>query len=204
MAYPTPLDQVDPTSAEKAKLGANRIRDLAAAVRQRLNSIFNDPDGDPLTLRADTVGSAQIQAGAVGNAELAADAVTSDKIAALTIVNGDIADATIEVDKFSAALRTRLLDQTVYVAAYGALSPPLAVGTTTLILAFAPGQAGKTLVAWWSVLATADFTTDPIALGTTLQPFADGGKIGVVIRNHTGGALNPIGYSVSLAVLQEP
>jgi hypothetical protein len=52
MAYTDPvLDETIPPSTEKVKLGASRIRELTRALRERLASIFVNPDADPLVVK---------------------------------------------------------------------------------------------------------------------------------------------------------
>lgn len=52
MAYSGgPLDPTAPGQVEKAKLGASRIRALTLALKERLASVFVDPDADPLVIK---------------------------------------------------------------------------------------------------------------------------------------------------------
>lgn len=51
MTYSTNLDPTVPGQGEFARLGAGRIRDLTKAVKERLASIFVDPDVDPLVFK---------------------------------------------------------------------------------------------------------------------------------------------------------
>ena len=55
MTYSNNLDPTVPGQGEFARLGAGRIRDLTKAVKERLASIFVDPDADPLVFKPDTL-----------------------------------------------------------------------------------------------------------------------------------------------------
>jgi hypothetical protein len=56
MPYTDPvLDDTVPPSTEKIKLGASRIRALTNAIKERLASIFVDPDSDPLVIKPKTI-----------------------------------------------------------------------------------------------------------------------------------------------------
>lgn len=90
MAYDDPIDTDDPGGGEKIRLGAGRIRDLAIALKQRLASIFVDPDADPLVLKPSSVSATQIADGSITTIKLVDDSVTSAKI-----VDGAISDTKI-------------------------------------------------------------------------------------------------------------
>lgn len=51
MTYSGNLDSNLPGQGEFARLGAGRIRNLTKAVKERLASIFQDPDVDPLSFK---------------------------------------------------------------------------------------------------------------------------------------------------------
>lgn len=207
MAYADPLDQSDPSQAEKARLGAGRIRSLAAAVRQRLGSVFSDVDADPMVLRASTVGSLQITDGAVGTAELADLGITTAKLADASVSATKYVDASIEIAKLSAVARTTLTDRIVkdtYVLT--ALSPVLPANDKLVFSSANTGAAiiGKTLYAYWKATPAVDIASDAVIQGCTITPIANGNFIGVVVRNHTAGILNLNGYTIEVGVLVDP
>jgi hypothetical protein len=51
MTYSGTLDETVPGQGEFARLGAGRIRSLTLAVKERLASIFVNPDADPLVFK---------------------------------------------------------------------------------------------------------------------------------------------------------
>ena len=51
MAYINPFDETTPSDADPASQGDDRIREIKAAVNERLSTVFSNwPDGDPLEL----------------------------------------------------------------------------------------------------------------------------------------------------------
>lgn len=55
MSYSGTLDETVPGQGEFARLGAGRIRALTLAVKERLASIFVNPDADPLKFKLPVV-----------------------------------------------------------------------------------------------------------------------------------------------------
>lgn len=55
MTYSANLDPSAPGQGEFARLGAGRIRALTLALKERLASIFVDPDADPLVFKPSAV-----------------------------------------------------------------------------------------------------------------------------------------------------
>ena len=51
MSYSGPLDPTAPGQGEFARLGASRIRALTLAIKERLASLFVNPDADPLKFK---------------------------------------------------------------------------------------------------------------------------------------------------------
>lgn len=198
MAYTAPIDSADPLSSEKAKLGASRIRELALALRERLASIFTDPDADPLVLKPNTVNTAAIQDNAVTIDKIADAAVGASQLADAAVTASKIPDSTIPLAKFDNIAKATLAQKTDYnyIFAVGAMLP---VGASTIVVDASPHAGDR--FAHWLASPLGDFTTDPVALGTTLQPFSDSTKLGVVIRNHTGAPLAATGYILTVTVV---
>lgn len=51
MSYSGNLDETNPGQGQFARLGAQRIRELTLAVKERLSSVFVNPNSDPLKFK---------------------------------------------------------------------------------------------------------------------------------------------------------
>ncbi len=105
MPYANPLDPTSPSGGSNANQLDDRIRELKAALIERLLTIVTDVNAQPLVLKpdivtasailADAVGQAEIANNAVGTAELIDRNITAIKIALLAITSAEIADNAI-------------------------------------------------------------------------------------------------------------
>lgn len=80
MVYVNPFDPATPSDLDPAGQGDDRIRELKAAIIERLETLVADFDGDPLVLLADVIDSLQIKDGAVVTSKIPDNAITTPKI----------------------------------------------------------------------------------------------------------------------------
>lgn len=105
MPYANPLDPSTPSGGSNANQLDDRIREVKAAIIERLLTLVTDVNAQPLVLKpdvvnasaiaADAVGQSEIANGAVGTAELIDRNITAIKIALLAITSAEIADNAI-------------------------------------------------------------------------------------------------------------
>lgn len=62
MAFSHTIDPAAPSGGSQVSLGDDAIRELAAAVLERLTSAFQDPDADPMLVKNGAVHAAQLDA----------------------------------------------------------------------------------------------------------------------------------------------
>lgn len=102
MAYTNPLDPTTPSGGSSPALIDDRIREVKAALIERLLTLVTDVNAQPLVVKPgvipagalanDSVGQAQIANGAVGTGELIDRNITAVKIALLAITAAELAD----------------------------------------------------------------------------------------------------------------
>lgn len=106
MTYPDSLDPTKPSDANYLREGDDRIRETRAAIRERLLTIFTDPDADPLVFIAGIINGAALADNAVSAAKLADNAVDT-----AAIIDGAVTDV-----KIANVNGSKLADSTVATA----------------------------------------------------------------------------------------
>lgn len=110
MTYTSNLDDTQPGQADKVRLGAGWLRTLTKAVKERLLTVFVDPDADPLVFKD----------GVVPGSALVANSIPFSAYADASIGNTKIANDTIELAKLTSAAKLGLYKLEVYNHAYTA------------------------------------------------------------------------------------
>lgn len=103
MAYSNSVDPTKPADGNYLREGDDRIRETRAGFIERLETVFQDINIDPLALRA----------GIVTNTALADDAVTGAKIAASAVNTSEIQDGAVTDAKIASLDGAKLLDSSV-------------------------------------------------------------------------------------------
>lgn len=80
MAYVNPYNPATPADGDVSSQGDDRIRELKAAMIERLLTVFTDINLDPLTFKPGIIPTAALADNSVTNPKLAADSVTNVKI----------------------------------------------------------------------------------------------------------------------------
>lgn len=106
MGYVYPLDPATPADGNYLKEGDDRIREAKAAIRERLATIFTDPDAQPLAFIAQIIGTAAIADAAITLAKMAANSVSTNHL-----VDGAVTDP-----KIVSMTGSKLLDNSVVAA----------------------------------------------------------------------------------------
>lgn len=109
MPYSNPLDPTTPSSTALRSEGDDRIREAKAAIRERLLTIFQNVDANPLAFIAGIIPNAALGSDIViTTARLDNLAVTTPKVADSAITTPKVADDAITFAKLLTAMRSKM------------------------------------------------------------------------------------------------
>lgn len=186
MTYTSNLDDTQPGQADKVRLGAGWIRNLTKAVKERLLTVFMDPNADPLVFRPDVIKSGNI----------AADVITTRELADSAVIGANVLDDTLTWAKMNSGAKVGIYKLLILDYVYAGANM-IADSTDTQIIA-----AGVPVNGLMTVPFFRDTFDDTLIARLKITSRGVGSTVHLTLRNidPSNNAVIPAGATVSVAV----